>query len=209
VTNALSTPGIERSDIRASFGRGEGVAHGVPLTLSLWLVDANDVRTPLPGYAVYVWQCTADGLYSMYTDGIPGENFLRGVQGADAKGRVTFRTIFPGCYWGRYPHIHFEVYPNLETATSYHNKVLSSQMAMPREIASAIYSQVSAYAESLGNLGSITTSSDELFGDNTAAELSAMTPKMSGDMKHGYSATLVIGLTRSASVLSATNPAGW
>ena len=77
-TNALRRDGIVRSDIRRSFGAATGIAQGVSLTLSLWLLSASDVRAPLPGYAVYVWQCTADGLYSMYADGIATENFLRG-----------------------------------------------------------------------------------------------------------------------------------
>ena len=38
------------------------------------------------------------------------ENYLRGVQEADADGKLTFTTIFPACYSGRWPHVHFEVY---------------------------------------------------------------------------------------------------
>jgi len=48
----------------------------------------------------------------------------------------------------------------------------------------------------VSNLRSITTSSDEVFGDNTAEELRMMTPTMSGNAEEGYSAKLVIGLTR-------------
>ena len=36
---------------------------------------------------------------------------------ADDDGVVTFTSIFPARYSGRWPHIHFEVYPSLETAT--------------------------------------------------------------------------------------------
>lgn len=35
---------------------------------------------------------------------------LRGLQEADAEGWVEFTPIFPGCYAGRWPHVHFEVY---------------------------------------------------------------------------------------------------
>lgn len=45
----------------------------------------------------------------MYSDGVTGEGWLRGVQVADANGQVTFDTIVPGSYEGRWPHIHFEV----------------------------------------------------------------------------------------------------
>jgi protocatechuate 3,4-dioxygenase beta subunit len=45
------------------------------------------------------------------------ENYLRGVQEADDDGVVTFHSIFPGCYSGRWPHIHYEVYESLDAAT--------------------------------------------------------------------------------------------
>ncbi|QCP50133.1 intradiol ring-cleavage dioxygenase [Trinickia violacea] len=35
--------------------------------------------------------------------------FLRGIQRADTRGNVTFRTIVPGLYMGRTNHIHFKV----------------------------------------------------------------------------------------------------
>lgn len=46
-----------------------------------------------------------------------GENYLRGVQVTNASGQVSFTTVFPGCYTGRYPHTHFEVYSSLGLAT--------------------------------------------------------------------------------------------
>ena len=53
----------------------------------------------------------------MYSEGVTDENYLRGVQETDADGRVTFTTIFPACYAGRWPHMHFEVYQSLDAAT--------------------------------------------------------------------------------------------
>lgn len=73
---------------------------------------------PLAGYAIYLWHCNRDGGYSMYSSGITAENYLRGVQVTDSNGEVTFSTIFPGCYSGRWPHIHFEVYASLDAATT-------------------------------------------------------------------------------------------
>ena len=60
------------------------------------------------------------------------QNYLRGVQEADANGKVTFTTIFPACYSGRWPHIHFEVYPSLAAATSVATRSATSQIAMPK-----------------------------------------------------------------------------
>ena len=74
----------------------------------------------MPGAAVYLWHCDADGNDSLYSNGVTGENYLRGVQEADANGQVHFTTIVPGCYAGRWPHIHFEVFDALSSVpTSY------------------------------------------------------------------------------------------
>ena len=107
-SNILEESGVVRSDIRASFGTSTNAAEGVPLTLKVKIGDANNACAALPGYAIYLWHCTNDGRYSLYT--APDENYLRGVQVADADGYVTFTTIFPGCYPGRWPHMHFEIY---------------------------------------------------------------------------------------------------
>ena len=53
----------------------------------------------------------------MYSQGVENENYLRGVQAAGGDGIVTFTSVFPACYSGRWPHIHFEVYPSLDAAT--------------------------------------------------------------------------------------------
>jgi protocatechuate 3,4-dioxygenase beta subunit len=46
---------------------------------------------------VYVWHCDRDGGYSLCSDGITAENYLRGVQIADDQGVVKFTSIFPAC----------------------------------------------------------------------------------------------------------------
>ena len=126
--NVLSESGIVRSDLTSSFGSASGVAEGVPVTVNLKVYDLNGTDvTPLAGAAVYLWHCTNDGNYSLYSEAVADENFLRGVQETDADGNVTFTTIFPGCYSGRWPHMHFEVYESLDSATTYTNKLRTSQ----------------------------------------------------------------------------------
>ena len=73
--------------------------------------------------------CDAAGQYSLYSDAVADENYLRGVQESDSDGRVSFTSIFPGCYAGRWPHVHFEVYPSLARATGAQNKMRTSQLA--------------------------------------------------------------------------------
>jgi len=104
--NALALAGIVRADIRPSIAGATGIATGIPLTVTLTIVDSQTC-SPLAGRAVYIWHCDRDGKYSMYSAAVAGENYLRGVQVSDAAGAVTFTTIFPGCYSGRWPHIHF------------------------------------------------------------------------------------------------------
>ena len=102
-----------------------GSATGIPLSIKLTLVSASTCAV-LAGRAVYLWHCDALGRYSLYTSGVTNQNYLRGVQEADANGLVTFTSIYPGCYAGRWPHIHFEVYPTLASSTSVSNKTLAS-----------------------------------------------------------------------------------
>src|SRR6185369_5639030 len=98
--NALALSGIVRSDIRSSIAGATGVAAGVALTVRLALVNTNGSCADLAGYAVYLWHCDRDGQYSLYSAGVTGENYLRGVQVSDSDGMVSFTTIFPGCYSG-------------------------------------------------------------------------------------------------------------
>ena len=80
------------------------------MTVELTLTDLAGGGKPFAGAVVYVWHCTREGEYSLYSPNVRNENFLRGVQVADAAGLVRFTSVFPGCYTGRWPHVHFEVY---------------------------------------------------------------------------------------------------
>lgn len=165
----------------------------MPLTLTLNLVNVNASCAALSGYVIYIWHCTADGKYSMYSSGITGEDYLRGVQVTDSNGQVSFTTIVPGCYSGRWPHIHFEVYKNLAAATTGNvnkNVTLVSQMAVPQATATAVYAD-SRYTGSLSNLNSISLSTDNIFSDGYSTQMLSM----SGNNTNGYTATLTIGIS--------------
>ncbi|MFT4177854.1 MAG: intradiol ring-cleavage dioxygenase [Thermomonas sp.] len=196
VVNVLSSSGIVRSDIRSSFGISTNTAPGVPLTLTIKLANTNASCAGLSGYAVYLWHCTRDGLYSLYSSGVQNENYLRGLQVSDSNGELTFQTIYPGCYSGRWPHIHFEVYPSLSVATHRNNAVLVGQMAMPEGISRTVYAGGSGYSTSTSNLNQISLSSDNVFGDNTAAQLAQQTPSLTGSVANGYTGTILVGLAR-------------
>ncbi len=179
--NALALSGIVRQDIRASLAGASGVADGVPLTVTLTVVNGQNDCAPLAGYAVYLWHCDRDGNYSMYSAAVSSENYLRGVQETDENGQVTFTTIFPGCYSGRWPHIHFEVYPSLDVATSGNNKVATSQLALPEDACIDAYA-TDGYDASLRNLAAITLDTDNVFSDGAELQI----PTISGSVDAGF-----------------------
>jgi protocatechuate 3,4-dioxygenase beta subunit len=185
--NVLDQDGVVRSDIRSSFGSSTTTAQGVPLTLVLQVVDTSNGCQPKPGAAVYVWHCDRDGNYSMYSGGASKENYLRGVQVADADGTVRFTSIFPACYSGRWPHVHFEVYPSVDDATAAENKLATSQLAFPEEVCDTVYA-TDGYSSSVRTFNQVSLSSDGVFRDG----VSLQTPTMSGNADDGLVATLVV-----------------
>ena len=183
--NILATSGIVRRDIRSSFGSASGVAKGVPLTINLTILNAAGGCAPYAGAAVYLWHCDINGGYSMYSQGITGENYLRGVQEADAAGALSFTSIFPAAYSGRWPHIHFEVYPSLAKATASGNKIATSQLALPESVCSTVYAS-DGYGASVRNLAQTSLGSDNVFRDGYAQQLASVT----GSVPAGYVASL-------------------
>jgi protocatechuate 3,4-dioxygenase beta subunit len=187
--NVLTESGIVRSDLTKSFGSASGVAKGVPLTVQLVVQDSAKC-TPLAGAAVYVWHCDAEGRYSMYDDEIGNENYLRGVQAADAQGKVTFTTIFPAAYQGRWPHIHFEVYASLSEATAAGKISATSQLALPEETCKTVYA-TSGYDGSTQNLAQTSLQRDMVFGDDGGVRQLAT---VTGSAQEGYTARLTVGV---------------
>jgi protocatechuate 3,4-dioxygenase beta subunit len=184
--NVLTESGVGRSDLTSSFGDAAGVAEGVPVTVKLKVYDLNgeDVAA-LSGAAVYLWHCDRDGNYSMYSEAVADENYLRGVQETDAQGRVEFTSIFPACYSGRWPHMHFEVYQSLDDATSYTNKLRTSQLALPQDVCDDVYA-TDGYEQSVGNLAGVSLDSDGIFSDGYSLQMARAT----GSVDEGYVLTL-------------------
>ena len=184
--NVLTQSGIVRQDITTSFGSASGVASGVPLTIKLTVLNVNDGSSaPYQGAAVYLWHCDRDGKYSMYSDGVTDENYLRGVQAADSAGLVTFTSIYPACYSGRWPHIHFEVYPSLEAATSASDRLRTSQLALPEAASKLVYA-TDGYEQSVTNLSQVSLATDNIFSDGYSLQLGTIT----GDVSNGMTVTL-------------------
>ncbi|WNV88620.1 intradiol ring-cleavage dioxygenase [Umezawaea sp. Da 62-37] len=184
--NVLTESGIVRDDIRSSFGGSSGTAQGVPLTITLTVQKDCKAYT---GAAVYLWHCDRDGNYSMYSNGVADQNYLRGVQETDASGEVTFTTIFPAAYSGRWPHAHFEVYPDLAEATKAGDPVKTTQLAFPKDVCETVYA-TNGYSASVRNLASSSLETDNVFSDGHDTQLATVT----GDATGGYKATLLVSV---------------
>ena len=202
--NVLSESGIVRSDIRKSFGDASGTAEGVPMTLELTIKDLANSGAAFANTAVYVWHCDRGGNYSMYSEGVTDENYLRGVQIADADGKVKFTSIFPACYSGRWPHIHFEVYPSQADITDSTKAIATSQVALPEDICKTVYAET-GYEKSVSNLSQVTLKTDNVFGDDGGvSQLGTVT----GDVSSGYAVSLAVGVDTATKPSGGSAPAG-
>src|SRR5262249_8605019 len=117
---------------RRNITEGKG---GLPLTLTLTIVNTNSACAPLAGANVEIWQCDASGNYSEYSQpgyNGTGETFLRGLQTTDASGQATFNTIYPGWYAGRATHIHVQVFRGTSL-------LKTTQVAFPESVSASVY----------------------------------------------------------------------
>ena len=156
------------------------------------------------GAAVYVWHCDAEGNYSMYGEGIEDETYLRGVQIAGDDGVVRFTSIMPGCYSGRWPHIHFEVFPDKASISDATNNVLTSQLAIPEDVATQVYA-LTGYTGSASNLAKITLGTDNVFSDGWDQQVATVT----GDASSGYTVSIDVPIdTTTEQEMSGGMPGG-
>ena len=183
--NVLDDQAIVRRDITASYGGSDAVAEGVPLTITLDIVDAVSCQA-MSGAAVYVWHCDREGGYSLYSSGLEEVNYLRGVQETDAAGRATFDSIFPGAYSGRWPHIHFEVYESLAAATGGREPIATSQIALPEAECDAAYA-TAGYEQSVVNMRRTSLARDMVFRDDSGAQ---QLGTMTGSASSGFTVQL-------------------
>ncbi len=200
--DVLEESGVVRQDITRSFGSASATAPGIPMTLELTVLDIVNGGAPMTGAAVYVWQCDANGDYSMYSDAVTNENYLRGVQVTDDSGVVTFTSVFPGCYQGRWPHIHFEVYPDEASITDSTTNICTSQVALPRNVCDTVYA-LDSYPTSAINLSRLTLATDNVFGDDGGVHQLAT---VSGDTDTGYAVTLTVPVDTSTAVTAGDAP---
>ncbi len=159
---------------------------GVPLNVTLSIVNTNDNCAPLSNVRVDVWHCDKDGAYSGFNQpGIDtrGQTFCRGIQLSDANGQVQFKTIYPGWYAGRITHIHFEMYvSSLLSATS--------QLCFPDSLNAEVYA-TSLYSARGQNTSVANNAADMVFSNGFDYQLATI---VKNNQTGGYDASLTVGI---------------
>ncbi|UJP09301.1 hypothetical protein L2X99_12765 [Microbacterium sp. KUDC0406] len=115
------------------------------------------------------------------------------MQQTDEDGTVRFASIYPACYSGRWPHIHFEVYEDVDTAVATGPIVKASQIALPEETNAKVYA-TAGYERSVRNASQVTLTGDNVFSDDGGIHQIAT---MTGSIADGYTAALTIAVGRS------------
>jgi len=174
------------------------------MTLELTLTDLASGGKPFAGAAVYVWHCTREGEYSLYSPNVRDENFLRGVQVADSAGLVRFTSVFPGCYAGRWPHVHFEVYADQASIADASSAIATSQVALPKAACDQVYAR-SGYRASVANLARLSLADDNVFGDDGGARQLATT---TGDPSAGFAVALAVPVDPTTAPSAGGGPGG-
>ena len=127
------------------------------------------------------------------------------MQIADADGVVEYTSIFPACYQGRWPHVHFEVYPDEASITDHDLSISTSQLAFPQEVCDTVYA-TTGYVASIKTFGKFTgIEDDNIFGD-TGGESQLAT--VTGDVTGGYLVTLALGVDATTAQNAGTSGGG-
>lgn len=179
-----STPSFFRQNVT------EGKT-GLPLNLTLTIVNVNNNCSPIANARVDIWHCDKDGIYSGYANqpggvNTVGQTFCRGIQLTDSAGQVKFTTIYPGWYTGRITHIHFQVYLN-------NGLVATSQIAFPEDVTRAVYNS-SLYSARGQNTSAASNAADMVFGSPSGDLQYELCTITSNATTGGYDASLNVGI---------------
>ncbi len=64
---------------------------------------------------------------------------------------MPLTSIFPAACSGRWPHIHFEVYPSVDEAVAASSKIRTSQVALPEDACNLVY-ETDGYSQRVKNM---------------------------------------------------------
>jgi protocatechuate 3,4-dioxygenase beta subunit len=198
---------FNRSDILSNID-GTSAQTGIPLSVTIFVVDGQKSCAPYANAQVDIWHCNAAGVYSdQAVEKTSSETWLRGYQVTDASGKVTFKTIVPGWYAGRTTHIHLRIRSSYSAASSTSDGTNTTQLFFAQTLTDRLATSVAPYNNEGKN--PTTNASDHVYsGEENGANVLAL----SGDDTSGYSAavTIVLPITSNGTTTGMTGgpPAG-
>jgi protocatechuate 3,4-dioxygenase beta subunit len=184
-----SAAGYNRSNIVANID-GTEVQEGIPLTLTITVVDTEKSCAPYVGAQIDIWHCNASGVYSNESvESTLGKSWLRGYQITNAKGQVTFTTVIPGWYSGRTTHIHVRVRSSHDEAAGLNDGTNTTQLFIAQTLIDTIDTTVAPYEAEGTN--PTTNAGDRVYAQETGG---TMQMTLVGDNTNGYTASAVVRL---------------
>jgi protocatechuate 3,4-dioxygenase beta subunit len=184
-----SDPRFNRSNILSNLD-GSNTQGGVPLTLTIFVLDATNGCLPYAGAQVDIWHCNASGVYSdEASQNSASDQWLRGYQVTDTTGKVTFATIMPGWYPGRTTHIHLRLRSSHSEAAGLSDGSNTTQLFFEQSVDDDLATQVAPYNAEGKN--PTTNASDHVYSQE---ESGANQLVLSGDATGGYVATVTLFL---------------
>jgi protocatechuate 3,4-dioxygenase beta subunit len=180
---------FNRTNITANLD-GTNVQDGIPLTLTITVIDVDAGCVPYANAQVDIWHCNSAGIYSdQAAESTTTEQWLRGYQLTDAKGQVTFNTVIPGWYQGRTTHIHLRVRSSYSNASSTSDGSNTTQLFFDQSFIDTLDTTVTPYSGEGKN--TTTNASDHVFtGETKGANLLSLV----GNDTSGYVASVTIGI---------------
>ncbi len=159
---------------------------GIEMNVLITIQNENVSCAALEGAIVDIWHCDRDGYYSEYggtgmqSVDMTAVHFLRGRQTTDKNGLVSFKTIFPGWYSGRAPHIHVHIYNGSGKS------LLVTQIAFPTDVCNTVYTTATQYYTK--GKQDTSNANDNIFSDSLSQEMSTVT----GTVSEGFTLTHTI-----------------
>jgi len=197
-----SAAGFNRADLVSNID-GTETQPGVPLLLTVTVVDGKKGCAPYVGAQIDIWHCNASGVYSdISAESTSSDQWLRGYQVTDKNGRVTFKTVIPGWYSGRTTHIHLRVRSSYSAASSTTDGTNTTQCFFDQTFIDTLYTTVAPYSTNGKN--PTTNASDRVYSQE---EDGANVLVLQGSNASGYVTSVTITLPITASY-DASSPAG-
>jgi protocatechuate 3,4-dioxygenase beta subunit len=173
---------------------------GVPLLLRIKVINAATCKV-IKGAAIDIWHADAVGRYSdESSNGTSGQTWLRGVQLTNSSGIAEFKTIYPGFYQGRTPHIHVKVHIGGSARGSKYSGGRVShngQLFFSESISDQVY-KLAPYTQDPNSL--TRHSADRIYKQQHGSGSTLKLSKRGSSLKsQGLLATITLGVNPSAS----------